>query len=460
MQEDIGEGDMGMGKDARGLAALVSVSLAVILTLGFTSAVSAGGFLDQTQSAGAASVSTAGETAIAEDAATVYYNAAGMTLLDRPEVLNALGIVIPSSSFGNGGTTDLLGGPIHGSVGIKDQIFGAPSLFMTAPLDDRVHVGLGIFVPFGQINKYDENWVGRYQLQSISLKTIDIDPVISYRVTDTLSMGGGLDVQYAHLVRKNAIDFGSLCFVIVGPGTCPGLGLLPQGADGRLTADASDWSLGYNLSALYHPTDTTHIGFNYRSAVRHDFSGVARFDVPAAAGPLTSGGVLFQNTSAKSTVTFPDVISLGISQRINDRLTALLDVDGTLWSRVKQLTLRFGNPLQPTQSFPLNWHDSIRFAVGGIYHLDGNTDLRAGFSFDQSPIPDAFRSADLPDSDRATLSIGVMHRINNRVSTTISYSYDHYAAAPVNVSTPAAGALIGTFHRSSSAIGLQTRMTF
>jgi len=433
---------------------------ATLISLAMPAPALASGFLDSIQSATAASVSSAGVTAVAEDAATVYYNAAGMMLLDHPEILAASGIVFPSNRFTNAGSTDLLGGPVRGSTNIKDQVFLLPSLFATAPISDRLHIGLGVFVPYGQINKYDDEWVGRYQLQSISLKTIDIDPTIAYRVTDTLSVGGGIDIEYARLVRKNAIDFGSLCFLIIGPGTCPGLGLLPQGADGRLTADVDDWSVGYNISALYQPTDGTHVGISYRSAVHHDFSGAARFDVPAMATPLTGGGSLFQNTSAHSTITFPDIIALGLSQKIDDHLTILVDADWTLWSHLQKLTLSFGNPLQPTQTLPLNWHDSLRFAVGGIYHLMDSADLRAGVSFDQSPISNAFRSADLPDSDCVTLSVGLTYRFDTKLSTTVSYSYNHYASAPVTLSMPTAGTLSGTFHRNSSALGLQARLQF
>jgi long-chain fatty acid transport protein len=106
--------------------------------------------------------------------------------------------------------------------------------------------------------------------------------------------------------------------------------------------------------------DSTHIGFNYRSPVRPDFSGDAHFDVPVAAGPLTASG-LFQNTSVRSSVTFPEVMALGFSQKIDDRLILLVDVDWTGWSRFKQATLNFGNPLQPSQTLLFNWRDSMRF---------------------------------------------------------------------------------------------------
>ena len=59
----------------------------------------AGAFLNQIQSAGAASVSMAGETAVAEDATTIYYDAAGMTSLQRPEISFTVPIIFLSSQF-------------------------------------------------------------------------------------------------------------------------------------------------------------------------------------------------------------------------------------------------------------------------------------------------------------------------------------------------------------------------
>jgi long-chain fatty acid transport protein len=444
---------------ARKIFSHVIAAAALLTAAGLTLPALAAGFHNNIQSAGAAAVSTAGQTAIAEDASTIYYNAAGMTLLDRrPEIVFTAPVVVLSNEFRNAASVAPLGGPALGSGGAKDGVFTLPSLFATMPLSDRVTAGLGLFIPFGQVNEYDNNWVGRYQLRSISMKTLDINPAIAYRLSDTFSVGAGLDIQYAHLKRRAALDFGSLCFILGNPAACPGLGLLPQGADGQVAVDAEDWSVGFNLSLLYHLGDETHVGLSYRSAVRHGFSGNADFDVPAVAAPLTAGGLLFQDTSVDAAVTFPEVVALGISHRLDDRVTLLFDVDWTAWSRLKHTTINFANPAQPAQTLVFNWKDSYRFAIGGIYRFSETTDLRAGISYDQSAVSSTFRSADLPDSDGIMLSAGLMHRFDERISATVSYTYGHHNAAPINLSVPGSGTLTGTFERSSSAVALQVRV--
>lgn len=417
----------------------------------------AAGFALPLQSAGAASVSSAGQTAIARDAATVYYNAAGMTQLDKPQLLAVSALVLASHSFDNSGTAAALGDPAKGQSGDRDETFLIPSLFATTPISDRLSVGLGLFSPFGQSNTYTDDWVGRYHLQRISLKVADIDLAVAYRLTDTLSVGGGIDLQYARLTRKNALDLGALCIVSVGPSTCSGLGLGPQGADGRLTASGADWNVGFNVGLLYDDGFGTHIGVNYRSAVRHDFSGTARFDVPANAMPLTAGGQ-FQNTGLHSVITFPDIAAFGISHKIDDRFTVLADFNWVGWSRIRQLTLDFTSPLQPDQGLALNWKDSVRGAIGGIYSISADTDVSAGISYDQTPVSRTFRSADLPDSDEIMISAGVLHRFTESFSMTFSYSYGDYAAAPTNLALMGAGLLSGTFHRNSNAIALDVQI--
>jgi long-chain fatty acid transport protein len=420
----------------------------------------ASGFFNSIQSASSDSVATAGQTAAAEDASTIFYNPAGMALLPRAEALATAGIVFPGSSFQNNGSKDALGEPMTGSSNTNMQPFVLPGMFGAMPVGDSLHIGLGIYSPDGQASKYAPDWVGRYQVQTVSLETIDINPAIAWRVNDAFAVGGGIDIQYAEFKRSNAIDFGSLCFGIIGPGTCAGLGLTPQGADGRLHTTLSDWNVGFNVGVLFMPTDGTRIGVSYRSPVHNDLTGGARFDVPAAAQPLTAGGLLFANTTATLALDTPDVIGIGLRQQIDEHWTALVDFDWTLWSRVKALALTFANPAQPPIVQMLNWHDSGRIAFGGTYQLSDETQFRAGLAYDQSPIPNAFRSADLPDSDSILIGVGITERITPDFATTISYSHYQYFPATLQLTVPAAGTLSGKAYRHSDAIGLDARFNF
>jgi long-chain fatty acid transport protein len=415
---------------------------------------SSGGFQNMTQSATASAVATAGEAAIAEDAATVFYNPAGMSLLQRPQALAATGIGFPQSSFRNRGTTDALNNPVVGNDNVASNPFFLPSFFAVTPITERLHIGFGGFIPFGQVAKYSNNWVGRYQVQQTTLKTYDIDPAIAYKVSEWFAVGAGIDFQVVQFDRRNAIDFGAACLVGLSPATCARLGLAPQQSDGRLVARLDDWNVGYNVGALLQPSSATHFGASYRSSVKHDLSGTAEFTVPPAALPLTTNGI-FQNTSAAGTLRFPDTLSLGVSEALPSGLTMLAGFNWTFWSQLNRLSLLFSNPAQPTLSQRLNWHDSFRISVGGKYRLEEFTNLRAGFAFDQSPIPSAFRTADLSGADTIELAAGFDHRISEQVTIALSYAYDRAMGAPLNLPVSGAGILSGTVHSSYHSIGLQ-----
>jgi long-chain fatty acid transport protein len=61
----------------------------------------ASGYLNILQNASSAGQAGAGATALGEDAATIWYNPAGMVLAKRPEVLLTGGLTFPSISFRN-----------------------------------------------------------------------------------------------------------------------------------------------------------------------------------------------------------------------------------------------------------------------------------------------------------------------------------------------------------------------
>jgi long-chain fatty acid transport protein len=410
------------------------------------------GFLNTVQSVTSAGTAGAGATAVGDDASTVWYNPAGLVLSQRSEVLISGGLSFPSTSFQNRGSTDAVGFPASGNSFTNSTASLLPSIFASLPIDDQLRVGIGVFVPFGQMSKYDSGWVGRYQVQQVSLKTIDVRPAVAYRINGMWSVGGALDVQYAKFQGATALDFGTLCFVSAACFAGP------EGADGRLVAPLTTWGVGYDFGVLIEPSADLRFGINYKSGIHGGFNGNAHFNVPAMATPLTAAGA-FSDTSVTSTLNFPQIVSLGAAWRIGEQWTALVDASWTQWSDIQQFTLNFANPT-PAVSQPLHWHDSWRIAVGGIYRLADDTDLRAGFAFDQSPIGNQFRTALLPGADDITIGVGIRRRVSDSLEISLSYDYNREMDATLNLSQLGAGTLIGTVRQQFHTLGAQARWQF
>ena len=68
-----------------------------------------------------------------------------------------------------------------------------------------VWVGLSLTSPWGLGVEYDDDWFGRYDSIETRLTTINVSPALAYRITEWLSIGGGLNVEYADAKLTSAL---------------------------------------------------------------------------------------------------------------------------------------------------------------------------------------------------------------------------------------------------------------
>src|SRR5262245_48450392 len=279
----------------------------------------------------------AGEAAIAEDASTVYYNPAGLTLLEGTQFVSSGFAIVTSDQFHNEGShlnPTLKGtGPLLGSDGgdAGGHAF-IPTFFLSHQLTSRVSLGFGVSTPFGLTTKYENTWVGRYHAISSSLETVNVNPSIAVRVTDWLSVGGGADIEYAKARLTNALDMGSICQIFgaaqgIPPVLCTQvLKLQPQGNDGWVKISGDNWNAGYNLGFLFQPSQSWRIGLAYRSKIQHTLTGTADFLVPKAAQPLVKASGALVDTGGRATVDLPERVSLSGFQQMTPAWALLADI--------------------------------------------------------------------------------------------------------------------------------------
>jgi long-chain fatty acid transport protein len=196
---------------------------AIVALLGFSSyQARAGSFLLNEQNASGLGTAYAGAAAQAEDASTIFFNPAGIALLQQGQFQAGLHYVMPSGTFSNEGSiisapgTPFNGARITGGDGGDSGVNHLiPNFFLSQPVLRNTQygdlaVGVGLSVPFGLETDYDPGWVGRYGALRTKLQTFDIQPTIAYRIFDRVSVGASLDVQYASARLSRAVDFGSI----------------------------------------------------------------------------------------------------------------------------------------------------------------------------------------------------------------------------------------------------------
>jgi long-chain fatty acid transport protein len=425
------------------------------LLLAATRTADASGFYLTQQSVPAVGRATAGQVAVAEDAATVVSNPAGMTQLDGAQVLAGVSVLMPKTSFrdrGSAAATPGTGGreaAYPGGAG--GNPFGPealPNAYAALPLSPSgLWLGIGVATPFGLSLDYGSDWFGRYDSIESSLTTVDVAMAVAYRVLDGLSVGAGVNVQSIDVRLTSAI-----------PDT-----LAPGGpsvaTDGRNVLKGDDVSLGFNAGILATPVPGTRIGVHYRSAVTHTLKG--RVSTSGLGGPLAAAN---GTADARADLRLPDILSAGVAQDLGSRFTLLAEAQWFNWSRFGEVRVR----LQGSDDelvLPQDYRDAWAFAAAGEYRWSDDLELRAGVRYETTPTSDRFRSTGVPEGNNYSAGLGLSYRLLDNVVVDLAAFHTRAEAGNVSLSrsfftgTPAEGRVTvkgrARTHATTAGFGLR-----
>jgi long-chain fatty acid transport protein len=379
----------------------------------------------------------AGAAAAAEDASTVWWNPAGMARLPRGRHLAIAGSMIsPSTEFSNGASVAPGIRPLGSEGGDAGDTAFVPSLFFTMDFSPRLNFGLGVSVPFGLSTEYSADWIGRFQGIKSEIKTINVNPAVSYKVSDTLSLGFGLNYQNAEIETLTAVNLGAA-----------------EGTN-RLKVDDDSW--GFNAGVLFNITSATRLGVHYRSSIDYKLEGTTTFSA------------VVPSSGARLDVKTPASLSFSGAHRLNDRVELLADLTWWEWSKIKTVpVVRTDGPLAGATagSFVFDFDDSWRASIGANYRLDNAWTLKVGAAYDQTPVPNAeTRTVRLPDSDRYWLSAGAKYQITRAGAIDVGYTFIKARDADINnnqgVGATGMGLVNGTYEATVHILGLQYQHSF
>ncbi len=370
----------------------------------------AAGFAIKEQSATAQGNSFAGATAGAEDISYMFFNPAGLALHDGNQAAAVLSYIVVKSEFRSASATDMVGAAVDGtSTGDAGGSAIVPAVYGMWSITPDLKLGLGINAPFGLVTEYDPNWVGRYHAIKTELITININPAVAYRINEMVSIGAGLQIQHSEATFSQAIDFNS-----ISGGGVP--------ADGSVTVEGDAWGYGFNLGAMIEFSPATRIGVAYRSEISTELEGTGDFTIPFGVLPAAFGGV-FADTAATADYTSPATASIGLYHDLSDSLAIMGEVAWTGWSSFDELRIDFANVVQPDSVTIENWDDSWFYAIGATWKPTGQLGVRIGLAYDQSPIPDSYRTPRIPGADRTWVSVGINYTATPGFSIDVGYTH-------------------------------------
>lgn len=412
--------------------------------LAMSGTVAASGFALIEQSGSGLGNAYAGGAAGAEDASTIFYNPAGMSRLSGKQIVVAGSMIKPSAKFSDTGSSPAAasGQPLGGNGGDAGSWALVPNAYFAMDINPQMKFGLGINAPFGLKTDYEAGWAGRFQALKSEVKTINVNPTLSYQLNEMVSLGLGLDYQKISAELTNNIFLGPL-----GVGTA------------KVTGSDSAW--GYNLGALFQVNPETRLGLAYRSSISYKLSG----DLLVT----SATGTVVQNPSVTADIKVPDSLSLSGIRKIDPSWDVMADFTWTGWSKFKELRIVNSSTGATASLTNENWKNTYRVSVGANHHYSEQWTSRIGIAFDQSPVEDQYRTARIPDNDRTWLSVGGQYKPNKESAVDFGYAHlfvkdttisNNKGGAAGTPSTATVGNLVGTYKNNVNIFSVQYAYSF
>ena len=371
--------------------------LSSLLFLAFASAY-AGGYRVGAQGQRALAMGHSG-VAVVSNAELAFFNPAGLVHLENNLNVSA-GVtgVFSSVNYQNVNT---------GQTAQTDSPIGTPFyLYASYKINEWLAAGISVYTPYGSRVEWERDWAGSHLVNEIDLSAIYIQPLVSVKVNDYLSIGGG------PIFVTGAVDFNrNLTRSLVDEdGMRSNVGISDSGI--------TNW--GWSASFMFTPNDKLNIGFNYRSEIMMNAEGGdATFsNVPNSPAVPAQNGVVPFNAS----LPLPAEWSLGASYQFSEKFMATVEYNRTLWNVYESLDITFPNGAPPSLN-PRNYKDASIYRVGAQYEVNNRFTLRGGFYIDESPVQAGFFAPETPRNDAMGFTGGFSFEVNDKLAIDASFLY-------------------------------------
>ncbi len=398
------------------------------------------GFSILEQSPSGLGAALSGMTANTSEPSSLYFNPSATAWFDQPSISLGTHVLTGDVKFHDNGRTTLSGrdsGDIIGTTFI-------PNLAAVCPISDGLNLGLTMSATSGTETNYPKDWQGRYFAVDTSIAVIEIQPSLSYRITDNFSVGVGFMAQYDDLLMRQMLPTAR------------------YGNDSEMKLSGDTWAYGFTAGLTWKPIESTTIGLGYRSKMTHKVSGKARINhIPAALGAALRTGSVYTD-EGDLTMNMPQNVNLGIVHQLTEKLKLMMDIAWTDWSEMDELKIKFKKGILTGKSATeeMRWHDSWRFAIGGEYQVTDKWTLRLGTCYDQRTVTNHdTKTCKLPDSNRYWASAGVSYQFNEALRIDVSFTHIFFQPSHINQRN-SEGLISGTFEGYTNLLSLGLKYDF
>lgn len=358
-------------------------------------------------------------------AESMHFNPAGLVFLEHHMHISAgVSAIAAKAKYSHEGytakTNNPLSTPIYAYAGYR--------------IYDNLSAGISLTTPYGNSLKWPNNWAGVNLIQDISLKAFVLQPTLSYKITDKLSIGAGLMLATGNVNLSRALMSAS-DFQVIGSmiNMLPAQVLPPEQkeeivqiirstkvAPAKATLDGkANVRAGFNIGIMYDVSEKVTLGLSYRSKIKMKVKeGTAKLDyanrtiedlmallgqkVPPLAVPRYDEGTFHAQLPLPSNTT------LGVSYRPTKKWELALEFQYVGWNAYDSLNVFFNEedlgiaPIKANKDYK----NTIIVRAGAQYKATDRLYVRAGIYFDQSPIRKSNYNPETPGMNKIGMSTG------------------------------------------------------
>ncbi|MDH6343235.1 long-chain fatty acid transport protein [Parabacteroides sp. PFB2-12] len=356
-------------------------------------------------------------------AESMHFNPAGLGFLDKTLDLSAgVSGVFSSAKYTQGSYTH----EADNDPSTPLYFYGAFKIY------DFLSAGVSLTTPYGSAMNWGKNWQGAGLIQDIALKSYSIQPTLSWKITDRLSIGAGAMIMFGDFELSRALvtsgDLGLLA--MQNPALQPLADKYKDITPVAVTLGGNAGvKVGYNLGAMFDITDQWTVGVSYRSKVDMavgEGTAQVQYANETELKPILGAGIpaLDQGTF-EAALPLPSNLNVGVTYKPNARLLLSGEVQFVGWEAYDELNVEFTQGA--IKGYNINakkdYQNTRIYRLGGQYAATDRFDLRLGAYYDESPVKDDYLNPETPSMDKLGVTAGMSFRPLQSLSIDLGLAY-------------------------------------
>lgn len=297
---------------------------------------------------------------------------------------------------------------------------------------DNFKAGISFYTPYGSGINWTDNWPGALLNQKVNLKVFTIQPTFAWRITDRLSIGGGLTINWGTVDLRKGLVNPSTADIMLKILSAQGIIQNPEYYGNIMPASVqlggqANVAVGFNIGAMYDITESITVGASFRSKVKMsvDAGNASIVYADPQAELMLSELNVINSTNFSASMPCPYVMSIGASWKLIQNLTVAFDARLTGWNAYKTLDIEFLDErcAAYNQHIEKNYRNCWSFSVGAEYALTQRFDARLGLMIDTTPISKTHYNPETPGMTKIEPTAGFTFRPVNNLAIDFGFMY-------------------------------------